>query len=764
MAINKNFVVKNGLEVNTNLILADADRNKVGIGSTTPRTELDVRGGIAATDLNITGVATIATLRATTGIVTNYDGVNLKVSGVGTIATFESTTSTITNLNATNLDVSGIGTIGVGVVTDLSGTSLNYSGIGTIATLVATSAQVSNLNATGVSTIASLSVTGSTFERLTVTDYSNLAGITTIDNATGTNLNFTGVGTFASIDINGGDLEVANLDATDINVTGISTLGTVQVSSGIITATSGIVTYYGDGAYLQNISAGIGIGSTGGLVGYGATFINFYGTGVSTAYYDGNTGIATIFFQGGGGGATVSIGTEAPTSPASGDLWYNNNEGRIFIYYDEVAEGIGSAQVWVDAAPFNVGIITALQNVTFSAGTVGAPSISFEGDSDTGFYSPAANQVGAAVAGSQVARFNPGGMTVTGVVTATTFEGDGSNLTNLPAGLGTALSSDNTSPLNKIYYTDQVLGVGTTITVDPPDTAIVAYTQYAEIRVDGDADFIVSDGDEFIPNILGIGTTGALPALGGSGGRVRADNFSSRSGTGAPTFNSGLNVTGVLTATTLDVTGNVSIAGTLTYEDVTNVDSIGIITARSGIDILSGGISAVGVITATSFVGDGSQLSGIVSGIEVLQAGSSVGTSITAINFASGTITGGSGFSTVTISASISTTSQSPSANTLITLDLDSAQHHDVYIPAGSISTITCTGGSVGDSHSVILINPSSVGTGVTVGFSTYFLFPSGSSPTLSNGASQVDLVSFVVKQVGIAGTQLLASAGLNYL
>ena len=43
MAVNKNFVVKNGLEVSTDLILADAARNKVGIGSTTPRTELDVR-------------------------------------------------------------------------------------------------------------------------------------------------------------------------------------------------------------------------------------------------------------------------------------------------------------------------------------------------------------------------------------------------------------------------------------------------------------------------------------------------------------------------------------------------------------------------------------------------------------------------------------------------------------------------------------------------------------------------------------------------
>ena len=70
-------------------------------------------------------------------------------------------------------------------------------------------------------------------------------------------------------------------------------------------------------------------------------------------------------------------------------------------------------------------------------------------------------------------------------------------------------------------------------------------------------------------------------------------------------------VTGVVTATSGSFSGNVSIGGTLTYEDVTNIDSVGIITARSGIKVTSGGINAVGVVTATSFVGDGSGLTGV---------------------------------------------------------------------------------------------------------------------------------------------------------
>ena len=254
------------------------------------------------------------------------------------------------------------------------------------------------------------------------------------------------------------------------------------------------------------------------------------------------------------------------------------------------------------------------------------------------------------------------------------------------------------------------------------------------------------------------------------------DNIKNRTGgaIGAP---SGAVVTGVVTATTFKgnvegnvtgttgaFTGNVSIGGTLTYDDVTNIDSVGIITAQTGIKVLAGGINAVGVVTATSFSGDGSSLSGVVSGIEVKSSGSSVGTSLTALNFSGATVsTGSAGITTITIAAAgISSAQSSPSANTVITLNLGTAQHHDLRLSAG-ISTITCTGGSAGESHSVVITQPSS-GT-ATVGFSTYFLFPSGATPSMSSGSSKIDLVSFVIKTEGSSGvaTALLASAGLNY-
>ena len=243
------------------------------------------------------------------------------------------------------------------------------------------------------------------------------------------------------------------------------------------------------------------------------------------------------------------------------------------------------------------------------------------------------------------------------------------------------------------------------------------------------------------------------------------DNIKGRTGgaIGAP---SGVNATGVVTATTFkgtsgEFTGNVSVGGTLTYEDVSNVDAVGVITARDGIRVGAG--ESISAVSGTIYYyGDGSNLDGVVSGVEVKENTASRGTSITSLDFSGATVTASGAGSTISISAGISTTASSPAANTVVTLDLGAAQHHDITLAAG-ITTITCTGGSFGESHSLVLTQPSS---GIaTVGFSTYFLFPSGATPAMSEGSSKVDLVSFVVKQQGSSGvaTALLASAGLNY-
>ena len=127
-------------------------------------------------------------------------------------------------------------------------------------------------------------------------------------------------------------------------------------------------------------------------------------------------------------------------------------------------------------------------------------------------------------------------------------------------------------------------------TIDAPATSDVAYTQYAQVTVESGSELIIADGDTFIPDVLGIGT-GLQANAGGAGnglfGTVYADNIENVAGRGGPNFPLGMTVSGVST-----FSGNVSIGGTLTYEDVTNIDSIGIVTARNGIDITGGDLNA----------------------------------------------------------------------------------------------------------------------------------------------------------------------------
>ena len=161
---------------------------------------------------------------------------------------------------------------------------------------------------------------------------------------------------------------------------------------------------------------------------------------------------------------------------------------------------------------------------------------------DTNINRPSAGVIGFNINGSEAARINANG-----------FSGDGSQLTGLPAGLGTALSTVQTSPLNKLYYTDRILSIGSTVTVDHPASATGAYTQYADILVEDNADLIVADGDDLIPDILGLGGNGTTGA--GGAGRLLVDNIVNRSGTGAPTLPNGAVVTGVCTATSFSGSG-----------------------------------------------------------------------------------------------------------------------------------------------------------------------------------------------------------------
>jgi hypothetical protein len=106
--------------------------------------------------------------------------------------------------------------------------------------------------------------------------------------------------------------------------------------------------------------------------------------------------------------------------------------------------------------------------------------------------------------------------------------------------------------------------------------------------------------------------------------KVRSDNISNRADDGAPALTygveipvgygitgaGGVNITGVVTAASGSFSGNLNVGGTLTYEDVTNIDSVGIITAQSGIRVGAGeSIGSDGA--AVVYYGDGSNLDGV---------------------------------------------------------------------------------------------------------------------------------------------------------
>ena len=273
--------------------------------------------------------------------------------------------------------------------------------------------------------------------------------------------------------------------------------------------------------------------------------------------------------------------------------------------------------------------------------------------------------------------------------------------------------------------------------------------------------------------------------------QLLVDTIVNKDDTGAPQCSKGLVVTGTTTSTDGYFSGNVTIGGTLTHEDVTNIDSVGVVTARggflagnpavsigatitaagaasfSGITTVSGNLfvgsgvtvyASSGIVSATKFYGDGANLSNVISGVELKSAGSSVGSAITTINFASGaTITNvNAGVSTITIAAGIQTTANSASGVVNI-LNLGSYQDHKVTTTG--FVTFTCSGGSEGDSHTLRIVN-----SGIsTVGFSTYFLWPSGSAPNMPTASGAISLISFTVQRVGAGGTQLLAGASLNY-
>ena len=261
---------------------------------------------------------------------------------------------------------------------------------------------------------------------------------------------------------------------------------------------------------------------------------------------------------------------------------------------------------------------------------------------------------------------------------------------------------------------------------------------------------------------------------------------------GVTTVGGGLSATdgffsGIVTAVgNASFSGNLTVGGVLTYEDVTNVDSVGLITARNGV-VVGSGITLskdgdgffTGIVTATSFVGSGSGLTGVastdnirtntnatflqninVSGTVTATSYAGSGANLTNLPAANltGTLPAIDGSSLTGIAVGVATTVATGITGITTVLDLSNNDHK---ITVSGITTVDVRGGTEGDSHSLRIVN-----SGITtVGFSTYFLFPSGSSPIIPTTDGTISMISFTVHRQGVVGlaTQLLAGASVNF-
>jgi len=273
MAVNKNFVVKNGLEVATDVILANAATKNVGIGSTQPEFTLDVRGGIGATDVIISGFSTFTQ--------------DVQVGSSGSIFYVSDTTHN------------------VGVGTSVPNPAYTLDVRSSVSTGQTALYVYGDMRVTGDLNLDDITLDDASIQNLIVTDTFHVTGLSTFISA----VNFDN-------DINVGGITTTN----NLRVSGFSTFVGFSTFNdyvfiqdglnvtGVITATS----FVGDGSNLSGIAtdlvSSIGVSSEGTFVGTGATIVDFKSSnGLNNVEI--SSGIATVTVQTGASiGLVIALG------------------------------------------------------------------------------------------------------------------------------------------------------------------------------------------------------------------------------------------------------------------------------------------------------------------------------------------------------------------------------------------------------------------------------------------------------------------------
>jgi len=540
--------------------------------------------------------------------------------GLGTTALIEVSDTPIYD----SLEVTGISTLGISSLSQIY-----VSGVSTFASNVDINASIDidghteldDLNVSGFSTFSNVKIDnglydtnnaiGSNLQVLISTgigiSWKNFNEIPAGDAATLDGLDSTqflrsdvadtktGITTFSDpttfnsyLDINS-FVDISN----NFNVSGISTLDSVQISSGIVTAASGIVTYYGDGQYLQNIITGVGVDtnttdqaqyisyatSFGSTTGLGATSLLVYNPsttrlGIGTTNPQANLHVVDEFLVAAGSATTQHI-TQRAYELENGSLSWEGTAGQLFSITNNLTSG----------SIFSVNDVS------------GIPSIDVDADGTIQLAPYADGNVGIATTLPTSRLHVVGDVLVTGVITATSFSGNVLSATYAEtAGIATYATTAGIAT----YAT--TAGIATTATnIDISATSTGDTTTHVVLV----ADNVTGGQQPFIDNgsLTYNGSTNVLTAGGfsGDGSALTALNGSQIT-SGTIPGDRGV-TSGSTSSSFVEYNGTTKTAGQ--FDGGTTDPSS---TTRLNYD---------GYLYANRFYGDGSQLTGIEGGLGI---------------------------------------------------------------------------------------------------------------------------------------------------
>ena len=686
-SVNKNFVIKNGVEVATDLIIANLGLNGVGIGSTIPGSKLDVTGNIRGTGVQVNGIGTIRdTLNVGTGgtifnadpltdkvgIRTSSPNYDVEIAGIvgisenDNVVLYANPVTKKVGINSTTprsdfdvrggIQISGISTFDSNVSiadkiihTGDTDTAIKFPSADTVSietggaerlritsndkvlvgTVTERSIEIKNqgLNSNQPSKVVFEDTGGGNINLLTLVENHNSVYGPTLSLAKSRGTSDASV-TLVNNGDTLGQLQFAGADGTNLSAGAaiVSKVdgapGTNDIPGNLIFATSSDGTDSPAERMTINSSGTVSIPSAGTLDVDGHTELdNLNVSGVST--FAGNI---------------TANGNLIPSSDSSKDLG-SNAVRWANIYVDTITSN--SINGAVGAGDLNVtGISTFGGNINI------ADKIVHTGDTNTSIRFPANDTIAAETSGAERLRISSGGNIGIGVTNPESYHANANSLV-IDGGItfnDTASSylywTDDTNSTNKgqigyVHTTDSMhfvtnqlerlrissggnIGIGTSnpetyhananalvidggITFADTSSGYLFWSDDVSSTNKGQIGYVhATDSMHFVTNNaerLTINSVGVSSFYGNV-------NITTDLDVDGHTELDNLNVSGVSTfAGNIVTNGNLSIGGVLTYEDVTNIDSVGVITARSGVNVNSGNtykINGTDVLSATT--------------------------------------------------------------------------------------------------------------------------------------------------------------------